>query len=292
MPMTADMSKPSKPKHLVDQLRGALPCLSVIYVQDGRHRLLVASGFVLQADGGLFWVTAGHVINLIRGYHKAGTLRQIRWQDGGPASIPATFDSIDQFAMDVEGVDLAIVELHPNVAANLKQGPRFHPFAIEDCIDHSALTELFKSDPNRRSEAWVLGYPQEWAKYTETIVSKDLIRFDIVIRSVQVPVIGPAQREELESRGILTPDSFWSFNCVYATIAELDHPDAEPLSGIEGVSGGPVVVVVDGRVLIAGIQTAWIPRAHVIRYVPMDHPKEILTRYFEWRKKRTLGGDQ
>ena len=280
------MSKRKASQHAVNRLRGAFPCLSVVYRAGGSHALMVASGFLFEEDGTLLWITAGHVLHDIRALQEKGLLVQMTWQDGGRGSIPASQSLLNQFAIDKDGLDLAIAPLGALEAENLRKGPHFQAFTFEDCLTREEIDRLFEKRKRGASEIVILGYPQEWASYEEFPVSHTQVRFITRVERVQVPILRPTTREKMDRKGVSTPVDFWSPHCFYGVISGSRAPRGKPLYSIEGLSGGPVVMHLDGRTHVVGIQSKWLARARTVKVVAMDSVKYIFGKYRKLKAKQ------
>lgn len=273
----------------VRRLKGSIPCLTLIAQGDQQFEIAVASGCLLEERNRLFWLTAGHVINRIEALRDGGRLRAAHWQDGLHPAVPAILDGWSRLAVDDAGLDFGIVELPALHADNLRAASHYKAFVFDDCIESGSPEAVEMMAHGCKGDAYVLGYPQEWARIETHRHGPGSMRADVTIRPVQIPLLHAVTRAEVEGEFGPTSESFWSPLCTYARIpaATRTSKDTEPLWDIGGVSGGPVIIQIDGRDRLLGSQVSWLPGCRIVRLLPINFVKAVLHRYFAFLDEKS-----
>lgn len=274
----------------LNEIRGSIPCMSIVYEIDGSHRLLVASGSLLEEQGELFWLTAGHVILEIERLRDEGRIRAARWQDGGHPPLPAQINDWSRIAVDDPQADCGIVAIPGLHAEGLRKQEHFKAFSLDDCLEITSPEASAIAHSRSSKSLFVFGYPQEWATITSkgTLDSRHAI--EVSVRPVQIPLLNVARRDDVERQAGPSEGAFWRADSLFAMIPrrEAVRIEEDLLNSIKGVSGGPVILVHGYRRYLIGTQTAWLPKHRVVRILPIPYIKQVLTRYFEWQKTREL----
>jgi hypothetical protein len=224
--------------------------LSCVQRQPGisEERTLVISGFLVEAGGVWFYVTAGHILKAIRACVAGGVEFDIWRFDYEIASrplkgppIPYAFD-IDKWLVieDEEiGLDYATVPLETYYCRLLKAGGSI-PIDKAAWGDH--LTE--------RDQWALIGIPEETVDYDQ----ESIIR----ARRVVLP-LGHAEIPEEAGRK--------AKNQFYARLMDRGN-----LTSIRGVSGGPVFglkkVAGVWKYKVIGVQSGWYERDLIITACP------------------------
>jgi hypothetical protein len=274
------MAATKRTEPIVERLKGSIPCLCLVCEQEGEYELAVASGCLLQEQGRLFWLTAGHVILNIERLRDSGCVRSAHWQDGHRPSIPAVIDGWERVAVDEKGIDFGIVELPTLHADNMRASARFKAFTLSECLDLGSAEALRLEKDEVGGTAYILGYPKEWAKVTVHSHSPGIAEARVEVKPVEIPLLYAVARAEVERESGPTEDAFWVGRCAYARIPDPQVTrNGAPLETIAGVSGGPVVLDLDGDYRLLGSQTAWLPKSRVVRMLPINFVKAVLLNY-------------
>ena len=226
--------------------------LSCVQRPPGKNeeKVLVFSGFLVEAGGVWFYVTSGHILRDIRAALNAGVEFDVwrlddqtagnRFRD---AAIPYAFD-IDKWLVienNKIGLDYAAVALDTIYRQQLEVG-RAIP-----------IGKIAWGDQFTEHDHWVLvGIPSETVAYDqETIITG---------RTVMMPL---EHAEEPENAGRKAENKF------YARLKNVGD-----IKDIEGMSGGPVFAIkkVEGewKYRVIGVQSSWYRSTRRIAACPFS----------------------
>jgi len=215
---------------------------------EAEEKPLVFSGFLVEAGGVWFYVTAGHILRDIRASLAAGGKFDI-WrlddQTAGNrfkgAAIPYAFDIDKWLVIENEevGLDYAAVPLDTMYCLQLQAGGAI-PIDKVAWGDH--VTE--------HDQLALVGIPSETIAYDqETIITG------------RIAVMPLEESEEPAVAGRRAENQF------YARLKDLGN-----VKDIDGMSGGPVFALkkVDGewKYMVIGVQSGWYPTARTIAACP------------------------
>jgi hypothetical protein len=211
------------------------------------EKAFVFSGFLVEAGGAWFYVTAGHITRDIRtALAQGATFHHWRLDDqtagnAFKAAIPYDFEIRDwlELVNDENGLDYAATPLRENYRQLLKAGkalPITKGSWGHDQIEH---------------DYWVMiGMPSESVEYDQKTFIRGRITF-IPLKEVQAPPGAGAKAQ----------------NQFYAQLAE----DAK-VKDVDGMSGGPIFSIRrmkgEWRYHIIGVQSAFYRDARVIAACP------------------------
>jgi len=239
-------------------------------------RYAVYSGFMLQFNQKLLWITVGHVIeelNDILLNHRDDIL-QMRWLDNCPIPGAETFhvhnrdlklfwsNEIDFGFVHITGLDEANIRNNKQVQILSEQGWR---------NIHRARPEGF----------YIIGYPKEWMQ----IKLPDGKGQTMGTATINLSCL-PIQRVPFKHHG----GSFWKDpEGFYGKIMPFkDHESAQPSSPV-GMSGAPVISLERDldengemriRYYLFGIQRSW-NEIDTIRAEPIEKVARIMEQYFQ-----------
>jgi len=227
--------------------------LSCVQRHPGRdeEKILVFSGFLVEASGIWFYVTAGHILRDIRAALNAGAEFDVWRLDDqtagnrfkGTTAIPYAFD-IDRWLVvedEKVGLDYAAVPLDPYYQRQLEAGEAI-PIGKIAWGDH--LTE---------HDHWALvGIPSEALAYDQESI--------ITGRTVVIPL---ERAEEPEAADRKAENQF------YARLKNMGD-----VKDIDGMSGGPVFalkkVAGEWRYCVIGVQSGWYRTNRIIVSCPFS----------------------
>jgi len=228
------------------------------------ERLFVFSGFLVEAAGVWFYVTAGHILRDIRKSLARGDTFDI-WrlddQTAGNrfngAAIPYAFDIERWLVIEDEevGLDFAVVPLDTYYCRHLKAGGAV------------PIDKIAWGDHVTEHDQWALvGIPSESVAYDKKT---------IITGRIAVMPLEPA--DEPPGAGRKAENQF------YARIKDLGN-----VKDIDGMSGGPVFSLkkIDGtwKYKVIGVQSAWYPSARIIAACPFASLGQELERLVEMVK--------
>jgi hypothetical protein len=215
-----------------------------------KEKIFVFSGFLVEAGGVWFYVTAGHILRDIQASLKAGGEFDVWRLDDQTAgnrfkgvAIPYAFD-IDRWLVieDEEiGLDYSAVALDTIYRLQLEAGGAI-PIGKKAWGDH--LNE---------HDHWILvGIPSETVTYDqETIITG---------RTVMIPL---EHAEEPALAGRKAETQF------YARLKDVGN-----VKDIDGVSGGPVFALKkfggEWKYRVIGVQSSWYPSTRIIAACPFS----------------------
>lgn len=224
--------------------------LSCIQRMPEHATALVFSGFLVDACGVWFYITAGHILRDVRKVLEAGgefdTWRLDDQTAGNPfngAAIPFSFEMDKWLVIEDEeiGLDYAALVLDPFYCRQLEAGgviPLSNVAWSNHVIEHDHLA--------------LVGIPSESVSYDgETIIMGQL-------------ALMPAElADEPTAAGGKVENQF------YARLQDVGE-----IQDIDGMSGGPIFAFkrIDGnwKYSVIGVQSAWYPTTRVIAACPFE----------------------
>lgn len=230
----------------------------------GEERLFVFSGFLVEAGGVWFYVTAGHILREIRKSLARGDKFDV-WrlddQTAGNsfngAAIPYAFDIEKWLIIEDEavGLDFAVVPLETYYCRHLKAGGAV---PIDKTAWGGHVTE---------HDQWALvGIPSESVAYDK----KTIITGRIAVMPLEPTDEPPGAGRKAE-------------NQFYARIKDMGN-----VKDIVGMSGGPVFSLkkIDGtwKYKVIGVQSAWYPNERIIAACPFASLGQELEKVVEIAK--------
>jgi hypothetical protein len=206
--------------------------LSISYSSEGKTYRLPSTGLLIDSDGSLVWLTAGHVIEGIRGLlaDTSKPVLDIRWLDRYPDKVAQTLPvprrAVSSLSMYQDRQDFGAILLTPYEASILRNNPSLRPMPVKRAPPGSP----------RAIEGYILvGFPWEQATVTETPVSSSQSSVTLTSDLACLPL------EMVESPRTATKDQFWDDqDAFYARVLDYtDDPGALP-EDLRGMSGGPI----------------------------------------------------
>ena len=236
----------------------SLSCVQTLPGHNDR-KLFVFSGFVLEAGGVWFYVTAGHILRDVRKSTDLGGSFDV-WRlddqsaghEFGGAAIPYAFD-LDRWLVIEDpqvGLDYAVVALEPSYCRLLEVGGSI-PIGKEAWGNHV--------EPH---DFWALvGIPSESVVYD----NKTLISGRIVVMPLEVA-------DTPEAAGRTAENQF------FARIKDL-----AAVGDVDGMSGGPIfsLAKIDEawRFKVIGVQSSWYPKEKIVAACPIESLGLELEKY-------------
>jgi hypothetical protein len=243
---------PDLSRRVADSIRQHFVSLSCVQeLPDSETRkILVFSGFVVEIADEWFYITAGHILRLIRTALSIGSTFDI-WRLGDHTvankfngmAVPYDFE-LDQWCViedEDQGLDYAAIHLSSYYRRQLEAG------------GISPLTMSAWGTPDMNHDHWVLaGIPSESVTYDGIT--------NIAARFVAAPLTATNAPPLAGAR---------SQNQFYALLADGGE---EVVRDIDGMSGGPVFMLKheDGRWKygVIGVQSGWYPSVRTIAACP------------------------
>lgn len=235
--------------------------LHVGFKQDDEIKDMILTGCIRVHDGYCFWITAAHVIELIRKLSSDPTVEILRsvWLDHAPeslgGSLPVDLSDLSTAFLDPNGFDFGFVLLSPGYAVPLLKTPTIEALDSTIWLNHN----------NATPEGFLLvGYPSEWIA-SEDRASKDTRTFRYGLACLPAECI--EDRGEHANVGLST---FWGRNdCFYGQLVPFSDGGDDIVGSIRGMSGGPLLSVERHneriRYRLFGIQSCWLEDSRMIR---------------------------
>jgi hypothetical protein len=253
--------------------RHLLGLLLEVEVGDKTH-CRVYTGFLLDYQEYLWWVTAGHVIERVGeiSSNPHMKIRRMRWLDGyevpGAESIPVDDRDLQTFSALDRGLDVGMALIPTLDAMNIVSNNRVR-----------IMTEqAWKNIHLARPEGYyILGYPKEWVEVVETPLSGNRMRFSLRADLACLPV------RRIEHRGPHRTKEFWNDpDAFYGEILPFVDAQVYQPNDIVGVSGGPLLSIErtsDGHLLyrLFGIQRSWDRDERLIRAEPIHRFVDLIS---------------
>jgi hypothetical protein len=237
--------------HKVGRHFVAMSCVQVL--DGGKEKELVFSGFLIDADGVWFYVTAGHILRDIRKVVRAGgkfdAWRLTDLSAGNKfkhIAIPFHFDDTKWAVVENEelGLDYAAMPLDALTCLQLEAG------------DAMPISKIAWGDHVTSHDQWgLVGIPSETVDYD----GKTIITGKVVVIPVEEEKTPPKEA------GKKAQNQFYG---------RLKEDSAAIVKDIDGMSGGPLVAIkkVDGiwKYSVIGIQSGWYADSRIIAACPFS----------------------
>ncbi|SRR5258708_4208654 len=234
-------------------------------------RKVIYSGVLIENNGILLWLTAGHVIDELREAESKSeiTLESLQWVDTfeeiGPAGIISVGKNRQMYSFTDKHTDIGIIKIFGLEAMNIRSNENIRP------IDGESLSNFRQIHPEGYH---LVGFPNELAGDNGGAFEASFLCL-------------PVQKTEYndnwrtyESRS----DGSWNDpQDFYGQILSF----AENLNGqpdsIKGMSGGPIFAIERNKLHVnklfhrlIGIQSRWVPTTRTIRAEPIDQILPLL----------------
>jgi hypothetical protein len=206
--------------------------LSISYVSEGRTYRQPSTGLLIDSDGSLMRLTAGHVVDAVGALISDPAIHvlDVRWLDRFPrkdvSTLPVVSRKFSSLSRYSDRQDIGAILLPPLEAANLRNNPNIRPMHVRRAPAGS---------PNPAEGHILVGFPWEKATLTETPVSATQSNVTLTSDLACLPL------ELLVSPRTTTQNEFWDDPyAFYARFSDYtDRPRTLP-QDLRGMSGGPV----------------------------------------------------
>jgi hypothetical protein len=234
---------------------------------DGTPQEALYTGFLLEHEAGLRWITAGHVVDEINQVYATEGVQVVsfRWLDrgelAGAESVPAIYERARLLSGHTKGIDLGAIEL-----SYMEEQPLRHNARVK-IMTPEVYAHLDRAKPEGY---YIVGYPQEWMT-----VSRKGNRGANALMSARADIAClPVERlsePPPELVGIIPPDDY---TFIGRLIPFAESSQSQPV-GIKGMSGGPLFSIQrepDGhfKYYLFGIQRGWYEKSRVICAVALE----------------------
>jgi hypothetical protein len=221
-------------------------------LSNGEERVLLFSGFVVEARGEWFYVTAGHILRDVRrameGGAKFGVWRfddQTAGNSFRGAAVPLDFN-LDRWLIlddDAIGLDYAVMHLDGLYRQQLAAGGVV------------AIGRPSWSDHVSDHHQWaLLGVPSETVSYE----NRNFIRARIVVTPLEPADPPPTAGRKAENQ----------------FFARLKGDAPSIVKDIDGMSGGPIFALTkvdqEWEYAVIGVQSGWYPSSRVVAACPFS----------------------
>ncbi len=233
------------------------------------------SGFLLQIDKLLFWLTAGHVIDRIEklSKHPDVKINSMQWLDGYEKQDAASvhFSPEHFVAYSDSQADFGAVIIRDLYARQILANPNIKPITPELWLNHE------KSHPDGH---YLLGVPREVCSLREVGKSQGKVHFCSESYTVSVPI------EQVEYKSSQVDNPFWNDqDAFYGKVLDVLGPDGKPIQSIKGMSGGPIFSIERTpddqlKYRLFGIQSKWLPDSRILKAESMVKVAKIIESWF------------
>lgn len=257
--------------------------LEVHYTMAGRPQYLLYTGVLLGIRDCHFWLTAGHVVDELMKLQESPAVENVRpglvdgYDHAHAATIPVSLRDL-HLLKPTAAVDFGFAFLREGYVAPLLANPGMRP----------VTPLIWRGHESSSPEGYYLvGFPNERTSLVE--VSRTSTRMECRGRTQLVCL--PLER--VVPQGNEEPRGFWSHpGGFYGRLLHRTDSSGEPLSSIEGMSGGPILSIertLQGQLKyrLFGIQATWLPRSGVLRGEPVSTIAALLEAIFS---QHGLGG--
>lgn len=240
----------------------------------GVFQYFLFTGFLLNRDGELLWLTAGHVIDNISTVLNAKdfSLSVIRWLDGyevpGAEAIPVNVSQLRMKSWTSIGLDFGAIALPLLEKLNLQANNQV------TVMDERIWRNLKHASPEGY---YVIGYPRIWNDFKETPTEGNRVlrslKANLACLPIQ-PVHPPADADN---------DPFWyNEGAFYGKVLRFPDMPAFKVEDIAGMSGGPILSIertpeAQFAYRLVGIQVKWKPDSEIVCAEPVDKIASVLS---------------
>jgi hypothetical protein len=244
-----------------------------------KFQYFMYTGFLLEYNGKVLWLTAGHVIdNLSQALSSPNfSLSVMRWIDDfdvpGAEAIPVNHSQLKMKSWTSDGLDLGAIIIPFLESQNLLANNNV------SIMEERVWKNLMQGSPEGY---YVIGFPRTWNELNEKPIEGNKILRSIKADLACLPIKNIKPPINMED------DSFWKKQ--EAFFGELlPFPDAPNLKveNIEGMSGGPILSIErteDHKIAIrlVGIQSSWKPTLGIVRAEPIEAIVDVLSKWEEF----------
>ena len=226
----------------------------------------VYSGFLLDRNDNLLWVTAGHVVDRVFAIQESldfqiSVMAWLDWYEKpGATGVPVHDRSLEMKSWKAEGLDLGVVSIRGLDAGNLRANPKVRP--VEE--------QIWKNLNEASIEGYYLiGFPEAWTDIRSRPAGEGKTRRSIRADIACLPVEELPRIEDHEGSGTEgSSDQFRGRIMPYLDLPDFDVQD------IGGMSGGPILAVERTEIgqiayRIAGLVSTWRSSDQQIQIVPI-----------------------
>jgi hypothetical protein len=220
------------------------------------------TGFLLESQNYLLWLTAGHVIDNISALLASPnfSLSFMRWLDGyetpGAEGVPINHTGLSMKSWRQEGLDLGAVRL-----------PILEKYALMANEGASVMSEQAWRNLKAASPEgyYAIGFPRAWNDLKQTKAKGTQVLNSLKADLACLPII------EVQRTSDSPGDSFWDHNnSFYGKILRFPDQPALRIDNIVGMSGGPILSIErspDAKIGIrlVGVQVEWLPSSEIVR---------------------------
>lgn len=265
--------------NLVRAMHGRLPAVVVKYeLPCMRASVTVGSGWYLLEDGDLFLVVAAHWWAGVMQLVEQGARTAVQVLDGMTSKSPsvplgdASELPIAKVLHDALQIDFAMIYLRELHRSAVMAHPSFLAF------DRASMRSMSRDAAVQCEAIRVLGYPT-----SEVRTAAD----EICVTPYELTVLDevlPAELADLVASQNHTVRSDW----IYFRIAGTD--DLPSGFSVKGMSGGPVVALINSQIVLIGMQTLWWGGVAAVGVQPVNRILEFLDKWREFKRNRCDNG--
>ena len=274
-------------KILCDHFRRYLLGLLLSFrIKDETHHQFY-TGFLLEFQETLLWITAGHVVDGIKEILTDRSVRVVRalWADGyerpRAEALPVDLDELLANALSASDkkMDFGAIAIRGLNETNIRQNG--HSLTMTD----QAWKNIHLANPEG---FYILGFPDPWFKVSERQVSENQVFGKATANISCLPV------QRIVGHPI--EDGFWSDSEAFygQVLPFIDGGGFQPET-IVGMSGGPLFSIERDkndqfRYYLFGLQRSWLPDSRVIRAEPIQRMVAVMDSL--WRGHPLKGTSQ
>ena len=257
--------------------RHIVPLLLAGYVER-KFQFTIYTGFLLQHNQNLVWLTAGHAIDELSSILSSPSFEvsKMVWLD-------------DYKAAQSEGVPL---HRYPPIMKSWKDTNRDVGAIIPSILDTGNIlrntelqtinAEIWKNLKQANPEGYyAIGFPQPWTQHSQKPAPNNKILHSINANLLCLPLEEVSPPSELANlSGWSDPDVFYG-----KILPFVDNPTFE-VDDLKGMSGGPILSIerdLDGQIRyrLVGIIQSWANSQSIVRAEPVHRIAETIDKWLE-----------
>jgi hypothetical protein len=234
------------------------------------------TGFLIELDQKMLWISAAHVIDAIDYYAVNNIFVKAIWIDrfdnrDAPV-LPATKKRFTIYSGEKEGYDFGAILIPILEASHFQQNKNIVPFVVKESKKEAAIIP---------EEYLFVGFPWEKTLISETPVSKSQVKVSVTTRLTVLPL----RRIEHPQPNI--SDEHWDDpDAFYGEVLPYLGDESVHIDNFKGMSGGPILSFKqEGKDLyfvLEGIFASFMKSKKLIRAEPHQR---VITKLKEWLSK-------
>jgi hypothetical protein len=231
------------------------------------------TGFLIELDNQMLWVSAAHVIDAINKFTENDCLINAIWIDrfNNPNApvLPFSRKKFTVYSGEREGFDFGALLLPVLEVSHFRQNRNIKPFVVKGTTEGSTITH----------EGYIfVGFPWETNTISESLASKSQVKVQLKTQLKTLP-LRRIEHPKFETNELHwdDPDAFYGEVLPYLGEGSVD------IDNFKGMSGGPILSFKQDEkgiyLILEGIFSSFIQSKKYIRAEPQER---VIRKLKEW----------